>query len=110
MKNTAFNTTVSYYDNIFHKTDPIDVSLLEIKNDIKEGNGCKDLIEKIRASKSKKEQAKLKMKLGCVMFNGTFGERKDDGLIKHSGLLVADFDNYPDAETMQAERERLKCR
>ena len=43
------------------------------------------------------------------MFNGTFGERKDDGLIKHSGLLVADFDNYPDAETMQAERERLKA-
>ena len=25
IRDTAFNTTISYYDNIFHKVDPIDV-------------------------------------------------------------------------------------
>jgi hypothetical protein len=41
------------------------------------------------------------------MFNGTFNERNDNGLIEHSGLCILDFDDYPSDEVMEAEKVRL---
>jgi hypothetical protein len=42
------------------------------------------------------------------MFNGIFSERNDNGLVEHSGLCVLDFDDYPDAVTMDNERQKLQ--
>jgi hypothetical protein len=40
----------------------------------------------------KDEASKLKRTLPAFMFSGTFARRKSDAILKHSGLLVLDFD------------------
>jgi hypothetical protein len=50
----------------------------------------------------------LKNSLLAIMFNGTFNERNDNGLVEHSGLCVLDFDDYPDAATMMKNGKDCK--
>lgn len=79
----------------FHK----DVSV--VFDRIKNGSS-KELIEKIRNGESE-----LKDKLPAICFSGTFNNRAAAGLIKHSGLICLDFDKYPDAKTLKADRNKL---
>ena len=44
----------------------------------------------------------LKKQLPAVMWSGTFTERKNAALVKHSGLLCADLDNLVTTSTMRA--------
>jgi hypothetical protein len=102
-----YNPTVSVFKSLYNsKETPFKLSAQDVFNRIK--NGYPDLINKINLVRSGKNPD-VKSKLMAIMFNGIFNERKDDGLIEHSGLCVLDFDKYPDEETMQAERERLKA-
>jgi hypothetical protein len=55
----------------------------------------KELVEKARQAKTKKEADELKKKLPAVCFSGLFNKRKDSELIEHSGYIVLDFDNVP---------------
>ena len=68
-----------------------DVNL--ILNRIKDG-ASKDLVKKIRSEKNKDERKILKSKLPAVCFSGTFSRRSDNALIKHSGIICLDFDEY----------------
>jgi len=52
----------------------------------------KSLVEKIRSLSLKDERNELKKQLPCVLFSGEFKERNNKSLIKHSGLIVLDFD------------------
>jgi hypothetical protein len=100
-----FNPKISVFRSLFNsKETPFTLEAIEVYNRIKQGNP--ELIGKIK--KLRAGDTDSKMQLMAIMFNGTFSERKDDGLIKHSGLCVLDFDKYPDAKTMAAERNRLK--
>ena len=100
-----FNPKISVFRSLFNsKETPFTLEAIEVYNRIKQGNP--ELIGKIK--KLRAGDTDSKMQLMAIMFNGTFSERKDDGLIKHSGLCVLDFDKYPDANTMEAERNRLK--
>jgi hypothetical protein len=100
-----YNPKISVFRSLFNsKETPFTLEAIEVYNRIKQGNP--ELISKIK--KLRAGDSESKMQLMAIMFNGTFSERKDDGLIQHSGLCVLDFDKYPDAKTLKAERNRLK--
>jgi hypothetical protein len=100
-----YNPKISVFRSLFNsKETPFTLEAIEVYNRIKQGNP--ELISKIK--KLRAGDSESKMQLMAIMFNGTFSERKDDGLIQHSGLCVLDFDKYPDAKTLTAERNRLK--
>lgn len=99
-----YNPTISVFRSLFNsKETPFKLTAHEVYTRIKNGNP--DIIAKINRIRAGDSEGKNK--LMAIMFNGTFNERKDDGLIQHSGLCVLDFDKYPDAKTMKAERKRL---
>jgi hypothetical protein len=99
-----FNPKISVFRSLFNsKETPFTLDASEVYQRIKEGNP--ELIDKIK--KLRAGDTDSKMQLMAIMFNGTFSERKDDGLIQHSGLCVLDFDKYPDTKTLAKERKRL---
>lgn len=64
-----------------------------IRNDFKEQTAT------LRACTSKEERRKIKAnRFSYVTFSGIFSSRKDEGLIKHSGLLCLDFDHLKDVK------------
>jgi len=91
------------------KETPFTQTALEVYYRIKEGYPeLIQKIEKIRAlDKGHEEYDKTKKSLRAIMFNGTFSERNDNGLIQHSGLCITDYDDYPNLEVMEAERAKL---
>jgi hypothetical protein len=104
-----FNTTISVFKDLFKVKDvPYSLSITDAYNRIKNGNPpLIEKINKIRTSSDKEEINKLKSTLIAFMFNGTFSDRSDNGLIEHSGCCILDFDKYPSDLDMQIEREKL---
>ena len=97
------NKKISVFKDLFKSTDvPYLLKLREITQRISEGKS-KGLIQEIR-----KGNTDLKKKLPCILFAGEFKERNSKGLVKHSGLMVTDFDKYPDKNTMLEHLEELK--
>jgi hypothetical protein len=101
---------ISVFKSLFNsKETPYTQDVVDVYNRIKEG--YPELIEKITALRGMDEDdpaySSLKNSLRAIMFNGTFNERNDNGLIEHSGLCILDFDDYPSAEVMEAEKVRL---
>jgi len=104
-----FNPTISVFKSLFNTDTPFELTVGDVANRIQEGNP--DLINKINKIRNeetpKEEREVLKKSLFAIMFNGTFSERNDNGLIKHSGICVVDFDKYPTIEEMERERKIL---
>ena len=101
---------LSVFKSLFNsKETPYTLTILDVYERIK--NGYSDLnkkIERLRAmDENSEEHRAMKNSLLAIMFNGPFNERNDNGLVEHSGLCVLDFDDYPDAATMNEERQRL---
>jgi hypothetical protein len=101
---------ISVFKSLFNsKETPYTQDVVDVYNRIKEG--YPELIEKITSLRGMDEDdpaySSLKNSLRAIMFNGTFNERNDNGLIEHSGLCILDFDDYPSAEVMKAEKVRL---
>ena len=89
-------TQVSIFKDLFvTKEVPYIVKLETVFDRIKTGKS-RVVVEQIRAATNKEEANNLKKKLPCVLFSGEFSERSKNGLMKHSGLMIVDFDNYPD--------------
>ena len=86
------------------------MSVIDVFGRIK--NGYPELrakIDRLRSLDEKSEQYRqVKNSLLAIMFNGTFNERTDNGLVKHSGLCILDFDDYPDHKTMNQDKKRFK--
>jgi hypothetical protein len=100
-----YNPTISVFRSLYNsKETPFKLTAIEVYNRIKNGNP--DVINKINLIRD--GESEHKNKLMAIMFNGTFNERKDDGLIEHSGLCILDFDKYPDTKTMNKDRKKLK--
>lgn len=94
---------ISVFKDLFKSTDvPYIITLEKSLMRIKKGTS-KPLIDQIR--KGNKE---LKKKLPSILFAGEFQERKRSGLKKHSGLMVVDFDKYPDNDVMIGHFTELK--
>lgn len=99
---------VSVFKELYKSKDvPYDVPLWKVFERIKVGKS-KPTIDLVRKCKNKDEADKIKSTLPCILFAGTFKERNKNSLIKHSGLMVVDFDQYPDKKTMNNHLELLK--
>lgn len=99
---------VTIFKDLFKSKDvPYHVSIEKVINRIKNGDSI-ELINKVRTAKTKQEADKFKEGLPCILFNGTFSERNSNSLIKHSGLMVVDFDKYPSNQEMINHLELLK--
>jgi hypothetical protein len=94
---------VSVFKDLYKSKDvPFHVPIDKIIKRIKQGTS-KELIETIRnGSKENKN------KLPCILFSGIFTERNSNSLKEHSGLMVMDFDKYPNSETMVEHLDLLK--
>ncbi len=102
------DNTVSVFKELYKSKDvPYDVPLWKVFERIKVGKS-KPIIDTIRKCKDKEEADKIKSTLPCILFAGTFKERNKNSLIKHSGLMVVDFDQYPDKKTMSEHYKFLK--
>jgi hypothetical protein len=94
---------VSVFKDLYKSKDvPFHVPIEKIIKRIKQG-ASKELVESIR--NGNKEN---KNKLPCILFSGIFNERNSNSLKEHSGLMVMDFDKYPNNETMFNHLELLK--
>ena len=94
---------VSVFKDLYKTKDvPYHVALEKVIDRIKNGTS-KTLIESIR--NGNKEN---KTKLPCILFAGTFTERNSNSLKEHSGLMVIDFDKYPNNKVMMQHLDLLK--
>lgn len=94
---------ISVFKDLYKSKDiPFPMELKDVLNRIKTGES-KQLVEKIREGGKE-----LKSKLPCILFAGEFTERNSNSLVKHSGLMVVDFDKYPDNEAMEQHLSILK--
>ena len=80
------------------------ISITEALDRIKNGSS-KDKVLAVRNNPNDAQE--LKKKLPCILFNGTFTVRNDDGLIEHSGFCILDFDKYPNISKMLEDREKI---
>ena len=101
-------TVISVFKELYGSQDvPYDVPLCKVFERIRVGKSI-NLINQVRNAPDKKTADKIKSKLPCIIFGGTFKERNGDGLIEHSGLMVVDFDKYPSDEVMFDHLHELK--
>ena len=68
----------------------------------------KELINKIRSEKNETKRDSLKKQLLWICFSGKFKKRLNNELIKHSGLICIDFDKFPNKQTLETWRARIK--
>lgn len=112
MKNGHYQPSITVFKSLFNSKDtPYQVDIGKIMTRIKEGGGnskTKEIVQKIRKSKDKKEIDNLKKSLPALMFNGTFQTRDDVGMQIHSGLCIIDFDKYTSEEELEKERARIE--
>lgn len=85
----------------FHK--PVNIILERIKN-----GTSKDLIKKVRKETDDEKRQELKRKLPAICFSGTFNQRADNAMIKHSGLICLDFDKFESLKIMNEYIERFR--
>lgn len=97
------NKTVSIFRDLYKSKDvPFKITLEQALERIKVGKS-KDKIEAIRGGNKS-----VKNSLPCILFAGEFSQRNSNSLVEHSGLMVTDFDKYPDEATMLDHLEELK--
>lgn len=101
---------VSIFKELLKSKDvPYIISLDKCLERIKSGKTIsKDICLKIRSEKDDETIKKLKNSLPCILFAGEFSERNKNGLVKHSGLMVVDFDKFETPEKMNNHFELLK--
>ena len=98
----------SVFKNLFKTKDtPYLVDLEKIIQRLQAGKSI-EIINQIRACKSKAEADQIKSKLPCILFAGEFSERNANSLVNHSGLMCVDFDKYENDEVMLQHRAMLE--
>lgn len=94
---------ITAYENIFSK-QPHYITIENALTRIKSGKS-KVKVEHIRSTIDKERANALKSNLPSICFSGKFEQRKDDGLIEHSGFICLDFDDVGDID----EYKSLLC-
>ena len=98
---------ITIFQNIQDTSTPFFVDVNLIFKRIKEGKSL-ELIKKIRNTKDKTKRNELKKGLPAICFSGEFNKRKDASLVKHSGLICLDFDNFDTASSLSKKRKQLQ--
>jgi len=97
---------ITIFKNIKETDTPFYRDISVALDRIKSG-ATKDIIKNIRQCKDKSDRNELKKKLPAICFSGKFNKRNDNSLIKHSGLICLDFDDYANKKGMLKEKETL---
>lgn len=79
------------------------ITIHDFLNLVKYGK-YKTQIERIRTEEDKKKRDILKKQLHAVTISGTFLERKEELLIKHSGFIQIDIDYYTDKSALLSDQ------
>lgn len=96
------DTLITVFKNLFKSNDvPYIVPLEKVILRIRKGTS-KDLIEQIREGNNK-----LKNDLPAILFTGEFERRSIEGMKSHNGLMILDYDKFPDDETLQKEWSKI---
>jgi hypothetical protein len=96
-----YTPKVSFFEAPVRNTIPVkELTLKEVYERIM--NDYKSQTEQLRLISDKKAARSYKAQnFNYVTFSGTFSNRKDEALLKHSGYLAIDFDHIPDFETLK---------
>jgi hypothetical protein len=107
-----FITTITLFRSLFEtKETAYKLTTDEVYLRIKDGvGGTKELVEQIRTLTEKDARNEKKKQLKAILFSGEFTQRNDASLVKHSGLMITDFDDFESEEKLLEWREKLvKC-
>jgi len=96
---TVFKSINSHVPQYYNVTEVLD----RIKRGVN-----KNLIDQIRNEPNKEKRNTLKKSLLWICFSGKFKTRHNDDLLKHSGLMCLDFDNFPNTQTLFTWKGKLK--
>lgn len=90
-----------------HSTTCEQISIEDVLSFIKNGfyESPINKIRKLYSENNKVAANRIKLSLPAALFSGVFSKRSKDGLIRHSGLLVLDFDKLQDAKVA---KEKIK--
>jgi hypothetical protein len=97
---------VTIFKNIKETEAPFHKDVLLILDRIKNGSSA-ELVKSIRTEKDKSKRNDLKKMLPAICFSGTFNKRNDAAILKHSGIICLDFDNYEKTKDMQEDKDKL---
>ena len=99
------NVKVTIYKDLFCN-ESYEITLEKALSRIQNGNSY-SLIQKIRSEQDKEKKDALKKKLPSICFSGTFenGQRKDNLIKEHSGLITLDFDKLGLTELINRKNE-----
>lgn len=97
---------VSIFKSVKDPNTPFNRNVTEALKRIREGNS-RDMIEQLRAM-SPEDYNKNKAALPGVCFNGTFKTRSASGLLKHSGLIILDFDKFNTVDDALKFKNKIK--
>ena len=99
-------TKISLFNSLPAKgmphTSSSQVDVIDFLNDVKFGK-WRDKVEPIRTEKDKARRDQLKRALPSVTMSGTFIERAEAKLQKHSGFICIDIDGYTDRTALCAD-------
>lgn len=93
---------ISIYKNAYDSKGLGEIELDFFLRDIQEGKWQDDVL-RVRTVKDKTERDELKKRVPMVTVAGTFSERKDKALIKHSGFICIDIDNVTDLNDVKSQ-------
>ena len=104
------NTYVSLFEAPVTNTIPYkEVTLRDIYNYISKPY-LKKATNRLRSISNKKENRQYKaFSFPYVTFSGIFTERKEAGLVRHSGLMALDFDYLRDVEQVKMKLLKDPC-
>lgn len=97
---SCLDVKVSFYSSLKNVTSSSPIALSELLFKIRSGY-WKSEITRLQTL-SGEERKRYKRSLPLFTPSGLFAERKDEGLITHSGLIVIDFDNLKDIDSAWA--------
>lgn len=71
---------------------------------------AQQVMTKIRAEKDKNKRDQLKLSsLPMIIFQGKFTSRHNKAMVEPSGFMIADFDGFPNAQTLKTEFAKIKA-
>lgn len=85
------NNQISLFRSYYDTTPWASISILDFASNVIICDYEAEITE-LRKAEDKETRDEIKAKLPAVTVSGVFSERKNDGLIKHSGFICVDFD------------------
>lgn len=98
------NNNVTIFKSLYATSTGFNRDVFFVLERIRNG-ASKSTVEQVRKAPNDDIRSEIKKQLPVVCFSGTFRYRSISGLIKHSGLLVLDFDKIPENEFEKTKQE-----